>query len=344
MRIRDLYNQIFIRLIGDELKRKHVAVALYNLQAVINYLLFRKQRYFDPFGFASGKPKNIFLCKEHYRANSFYGIAPSLKKYANYKGKICACIEHGLYLGDYANPREVLSSGLPSVITFSQMRVERIRKYSDVPVIPIGPYIQYVESYYTEKEEQIIKQNFGKTLLVFPEHSSIEASVEFGREDFFKKVEKIKDRDRFKTVIVNLYYRDFDRNFINECEKRGYLFACAGHQNDPLFLSRLKSIINISDYTISMSVGTQVGYCISLKKPHAILGKSNLTYKIDDNANYERDNDRIFIEKTFSENGGKITSEQTEVCNYYWGLNIKYSDIEMKSIFSNCEKLFDENH
>lgn len=45
----------------------------------------------------------------------------------------------------------------------------------------------------------------------------------------------------------------------------------AGHQLDINFLNRLKTIILLSDYTCSNSIGTHTGYCVYLGKPHLVI-------------------------------------------------------------------------
>ena len=47
--------------------------------------------------------------------------------------------------------------------------------------------------------------------------------------------------------------------------------VCAGHAYDPHFLDRLRTLIELSDITLSNNLGTHIGYCVSLGKPHWII-------------------------------------------------------------------------
>lgn len=340
--LRKVLNNVASNIVGSELNRKHLAVTLYNVQALFNSAISRNQNSFDPFEMGRRTVfRNVEKCREHYRANAFYGISQCLKDYSGYRDKICACIEHGVYFGSYVNPREALDSGLPAVITFGSMRKRHLEKVSPLQIVPIGPYIQYAKEYYSIDEEIKIKEKLGKTLLVFPQHSCLEALAGYDKNYFFEQVETIRQRDNFDSVIVNVYYRDLNHSLIEVCDSRGYVVSCAGHQTDPLFLPRLKSIIRLADYTVSAAVGTHVGYCVYLNKPHAILGDFKILPKgIDASYSEERQRDFDRLEDAFKERGGGITRRQIELCNYYWGNDINYSKREMNSMLTECEMRF----
>ena len=342
MMLRSQVKKISSFLLDDELKQKHMSVAMYNAQARINAIVSGAQAYLDPFEMANeNKIKNISKCKEHYRANSFYGVSHWLKRYSGYEGKICACIEHGVYFGSYVNPKEGLESGLPAVITFGQMRKRHLVKVSPLWIVPIGPYIQYAEPFYSAKDTEEIKARFGKTLLVFPQHSCLESNVGYDAKSFFSKIEAIRGRQSIDTVIVNIYYRDLNEKIKIFCKQHGYIISCAGHQTDPMFLSRLKSVIQLSDYTVSSTVGTHVGYCVSMNKPHAVLNSLNLATDGEDACSSpEKQHDFKILEEAFQEKADGITSKQIRLCNYYWGNDISLSRKEMHSMLTSCEARF----
>lgn len=342
--LRKTLNNIASKILDSELDRKHLAVGLYNMQALFNSVISGNQNSLDPFEMGKRTVfRNVEKCGEHYRANAFYGISQSLKGYSGYSGKVCACIEHGVYFGSYINPREALDSGLPAVITFGPMRKYHLEKVSPLQIIPIGPYIQYAKSYYSSDEESEIKERLGRTLLVFPQHSSLEALAGYDKNHFFEQVEAIRQREHFDSVIINAYYRDLNSNLAEVCGGHGYIISCAGHQTDPLFLSRLKSIIHLADYTVSAAVGTHVGYCIALNKPHAILGDSKIIPKgVDVSFSIERQRDFDTLEQAFKDSSEGITRQQIELCNYYWGNDIKLSKQEMNSMLAECELRFME--
>ena len=60
--------------------------------------------------------------------------------------------------------------------------------------------------------------------------------------------------------------------------EHGFECVTAGHIYDPFFLSRLKSIIDLATITTSNEIGTHIGYCIFMGKPHYFYN-SSVEYK-----------------------------------------------------------------
>ena len=86
----------------------------------------------------------------------------------------------------------------------------------------------------------------------------------------------------------------------------------------------MKSIIELSDYTVSNSVGTHLGYCIWMNKPHYIIDDQII------NETNERDYKKIgsfFL--TYTE---QIQPEQYAVVAKYWGFDSVRTSEELKSI------------
>ncbi|WP_417062010.1 hypothetical protein [Enorma massiliensis] len=329
-------------LLGEGLRYKHMIVHWHNLFARVNRLRRSKDSVETILGELPSKIIPINICNEHYYQNSLYGIAGVLRSYASYNAKICACIEHGLFLGSYVNNAEVINSGLPGVITFSEVRKAHIKEKSQICVYPIGPYIQYANPYLAKKRASLLKEKLGKTLLVFPSHSIVGTGVFYDFDQFESVINRIVDRNKFDSVIVNLYYTDFCSELADRYRSRGYHVTCAGHNSDPLFLSRLRSLIEIADYSISNSCGTHVGYCIALGTPHTIIQQrielipDSALEARNQNSSVGADEEKNEICLAFSR-FGSITGEQREVCRKYWGLDIMLSPSEMKAMLSALE-------
>lgn len=278
-----------------------------------------------------------FIHSEYYRGNIFYGIATDLKRYTGFEGKIPVCIEHGLYLGDYVNPREGKESGLPATLTFGHRRVVALKKAGANP-IAVGPYIMYADVIKEVRDEVLANLNSGSILLVMPSHSTKDISTVYSIDQFIEEVNQFASDHQFANIVVNLYFRDCDSKAIERYKANGWLVVCAGHMCDPLFLRRLKTFIELSDCTLSNSFGTHVGYSIALDTPHVILGdRPKRVELIRDNATSKMlktvDDEIDYISNFFRVDSISISSEQKDVVNQYWGLDCIRGRRELRSIF-----------
>lgn len=290
-----------------------------------------------------------FFCDEFYKANSLYGTAPNLRKYSGYDKPIKACLEHGVYFGVVQIPSETFDSGLPGIINFSNFRKKHLRPITSKPIIPIGPYIHYVESYCTEEEVRSYKRKFGKTLLVFPSHSLCGVTTHYDYQNWIDFIEKIKKEHEFKTVVVCLYYTDIELSRNEIYEGKGYLVTCCGRRNDPDFLRRQRALISIADYTISNSVGTHIGYCVYMEKPHIVFnqqiqytgaGIEQAVSKIEDEA-IKNTNE---VKKEFILFTNHITEAQKAVCEKFWGFSEIKTPEEICEIFKKLDRVFTNAH
>ena len=327
----------------DEALRKKCIVALYNLKT----LFYRKNKSCDIFNYNENIKNKRFFCYELYMGNFFYGTGYSLKMYSNYKKPIKACIEHGIYFGDFINKDEVLRSGYSTVITFGDSRKDVILRHkNDKNVICIGPYIHYVDSILEDSEIENIRRKNGKTLLVFPSHSIGGVDIKYSINSFIKQVNDFKKKHNFKTVLVCLYYKDIEKGADSVYIDEGFQIISAGRREDQDFLRRLKSFILISDYAISNSIGTHIGYTVLLNVPHIIL-RQDIEY-IPTNIESKKHIENIYddlavtqkkeIFETFREYVPKITETQRKVCDKYWGFRYVMNKEKLKEILTNIRK------
>ncbi len=280
---------------------------------------------------------------ERIKDSNYYGHAQALKLYGDYP-IVNAAIEHGIYLGDRVSNAELLKT-THNVIAMSQNRIDSFNKNNcQKPVFAIGPYIHYAQPFYSLEEEKQIKSKIGRTLLVFPFHSALKERASFDLDLLTGKIEEI--RGNFDSVMVCLHHNDIAMNpqFTVEYQKLGYLIVSAGHKFDFMFLPRLKSIIRLSDFVLSNSIGTQVGYCTYLEKPQIILRDEGSLSALNDSA-YNEVSQRIAREQTmeiidtFNEtNGMCITTEQREVVDKYWGISMIKSRDELHNLLEELDK------
>lgn len=286
------------------------------------------------------KPISIFSpTSEIHQPNEWYGHAAILKSYINLPNNYAFkfAIEHGMHVSEEMLDIE-LKSKLKYVLSYSKFREKAIKKGKKAS-FSVGPYIHYAKPFLTKSQTNAEKKRLGKVLLVFPSHSSVDFTLDFNVQEFYKKVKKL-GRD-FDTVRVCLYWKDVLRGQAKHYEE----FECvtAGHIIDPLFLPRLKSIIESADLTVSSVVGNHVGYSIFLNKPHFIIPQKHIISGRDSEIKLIKDvwwKDKNYIEivKAFKNKTDKILPEQKKLISYFWGFKEIKSKAELLKFVKITEK------
>ena len=165
-----------------------------------------------------------------------------------------------------------------------------------------------------------------------------------------------------------MYWKDVLLGTAEIYQKFGFEVVTAGHYYDPMFMSRLKSIIETSTMTMSNKLGTYIGYCIYLNKPHLLLKTKVDVEKISSDGklaeieqglleevrkkDINRDVDQIY--DLLSENREVITPEQYTFLNKYWGFTEVKSPKQLRKLLmafegeyqlkNNFEKKFYQLH
>ena len=235
--------------------------------------------------------------------NNLYGISYTIKKHIKVpiNKNLNVHFEHGIYLGNYISKDSIISFP-KKIITFGEERKKHISLVSEKKVIAIGPYILYAKSLLNDTEINKIKREIGRVLLVFPSHSVKDLEVEYNYTMFNNKI--LEEKVNYDTVLVCLYHLDAqNEKIVSNYQELGCTIVCAGHKYDQNFLSRLRSIIEMSDFTISNSIGTHISYCYALGKNHRIFNQ-NIYYE---GKNVKEKNKRISTQlKTFNLDKKKI--------------------------------------
>ena len=65
-----------------------------------------------------------------------------------------------------------------------------------------------------------------------------------------------------------LYYQDILNGDAAIFEDAGFVVVTCGYREDCHFLERQRTLIKLADFTMSNSIGTHVGYCVYMGKPH----------------------------------------------------------------------------
>jgi hypothetical protein len=279
-------------------------------------------------------------------ANAFiYGIAESIfGKFCNVNNISLPAVEHGLIFHDQIF-NEIDSTCRPSFVTFGSFRKKIIQKYLYRPVFCIGPYIHYAHQFYDKSKFLSFKKKLGKTLLVFPTHSTDTSEVSYQEEKFCKEIRHIsKD---FDSVLVNTFWWNINDSLTERLSAEGYHICSAGFREDKMFLSRLKTIINLADLAVGDGIGTHLGYCISEGVPFYLMPVDTKVQLYSKSENV----DLSFVEaqtgkirREFANFCGEVTCEQKKVCNPYWGLNSLKSKKEIAIILEINNELFSLCH
>ena len=314
------------------------------------FLLFNKIKYhreiarraeIDLFDYKSLSNSVPFYPLHPLKDANYYGHYYWFKKFSN-TTHFNHSIEHGLYIGSHI-PKASFLNSTKAILTFSNIRRNHlINGGINVPIFPIGPYIHYCDSLFNTIDLKKIKKGLGSTLTIFPSHSSSGFNSYINEDELINEIETIRKKLSIKNVIACLYYQDIQKgNFVNTFASKGYKITTAGHRYDHNFLARLKSIISISDYTMSNSIGTHIGYCLYMNKPHYVF-KQKVVYQDDLGNNSieyrtSKELEKMEVEKSeiydcFSSPDFIIKTKQKEIIDKYWGISQLKSHKELNDI------------
>ncbi len=252
-------------------------------------------------------------------------------------------VEHGLIFHNQIF-NDIQDTARAACVTFGDFRKQIIRQYTQMPVFCVGPYIQYAKSFYDEEKIKSEKAKNGKTLLVFPMHSTdtSELSVEV---DNYRKYLKEK-RNEFDTVLINSFWWNINDPLTEALRSDGYKIVSAGIRDDVMFMSRLKTLIQLSDLVVGDSIGTHVGYCVNCGVPFCYepLGSAFASLPKKESSDLDFcDLHMNKIKKAFY-NSERITEEQRDLCKYYWGQELTLAKEELRIIISITKKMIVKGH
>lgn len=274
-------------------------------------------------------------------SNRLYGIHSSIFSSINDKNIYFPSAEHGLIFHN-KNWSDTESTLRASCLTFSQFRKSILQQYYQTPIFCVGPYIHYAQDYYTPTEFERKKEILGKNLLVFPTHSTDDSKITYEQQNFIDII--LEYKRNFDSVTICAFWWNIDDPLIKFLKKLGCNIVSAGYREDKKFLSRLKAIIQLSDFTIGDSIGTHIGYCLYLNKPFSYFpNKTDIQYTnlgCDENIRfitYQID----ILKKTFIDSKS-ISPEQLKIANYYWGFDQIKSTQQITDIY-NINKIITKN-
>jgi len=215
----------------------------------------------------------------------------------------------------------------------------------------IGPYIAYAKPLLDGQNFKRLKEQIGRTLVVFPSHSTENTQVDFDSNVLFREIDKIHQEGKYKTVWICLHFSDVLKGRAAEYLTAGYTCVTAGHRNDIHFLSRLRSIIELADMTMSNDFFTGLGYCTYLNRPHYMalskIERSNT--KGDDLNKGEVSNQQVIesfhpvFRRLFGEFTEAVTEEQRLFGEKYFGFSQVKSPAQMKQLLLDAKARSDSS-
>lgn len=252
-------------------------------------------------------------------------------------------VEHGLILYEKAfsdtktNPRA-------SCITFSKFRKNIIQSKVNIPIFCVGPYIHYSDMFYTKENLDKMKKKLGKTLLVFPMHSTDASVITIDQSLFIKMLRK--KAINYDSVLINAYWWNITDPLIDALKSEGYKIISCGWNHDIKFLARLKSYISLSDMVIGDSVGTHIGYCIDCGVPFSYEDINSNVVTTDPNeikAKTSYEYNQNIIKNAFL-CSDSIGEKEIKICDYYWGSSCIKTKEELQKIIEINKDLLHKTH
>jgi hypothetical protein len=289
----------------------------------------------------------------HY-PNSTYGYAKILKNYVGlpetYPIKVCYSHFASFHRTAFSPKAPFLSTynfDIPVFLACGRFEEENMRTYRPKNLVyVIGSPFLYAESFFSDEYIKQEKTRLGKNLLVFPSHSTLSSCSVYNVQEFLDSIMN-KYKNQFDTIRICLYWRDIELNRHQFYIEKGFELVSAGNSLDYNFIPRLKGLLQICDAITTNSLGTHVGYSISLNKPVSMLQRTSHNFhNLDKNMlkfyseeNYAPEY-KILEELLLSNEELKITDEVREIIELFWGLNEKKTKEELRQIFFEAEMLF----
>jgi hypothetical protein len=285
------------------------------------------------------KPLNT---SELHPQNDYYGHAATLKRFLKLPKSysIKGVIEHGARIRHRLWNVE-MDTPLPAYFVFSPYRAGLVCQETNKSVFTLGPMIKYAPSSKESPRYLETKKKIGRNITLFPTHSTHWIDHNYNIEEFYKQVASLPLE--FDTITCCVYWKDILRGHHTVYQKLGCRIVTAGHMYDAHFLSRLRQIIEASDYTVSNIFSTASVYSIALGIPHCLIDQ-DLSYKsyADVPPPIFNPSEKEFyqVESHFKEPVKEITSKQLEVAKHYFGTEETKSREELRLILNCIEDMY----
>jgi hypothetical protein len=283
---------------------------------------------------------------EIHPVNQFYGHAAIIKGFLGLDPKypLKVMLEHAPCVQEYIWEVEEWSK-FPLLLCASERYAEffNATNRGGKVAVPIGPYPCYMALPDTTRERA------GRTLLLFPKHSTQHILVEYDVEQYLRRVEGVAGA--FDRVVACLYWKDILLGRDEEYRKAGLETVTAGHMFDNGFLPRLLEIIAGADLVVSGHPGTDVSYSVLMNKPVMVIpGGGGARYSSKDmeekhKASLQKANEmqKAYAE-VFTEPLDAPTPEQVEMVRNFCGVSNVMTREALLEVVVDAEALYCEKH
>ena len=273
-------------------------------------------------------------------SGAYYGQEQWLKNYCGYKEPIYAYIEHGVYFGDNASKVGWAPEwDLGNIITFGDSRYNLLKNlYPDYNILRVGPRLHYAsldKVYYEDLKAKL--DSSGKTMALYPLHSIHDDQHSFNTKTFLNGAFELGRSLGVKNYLLSLHPTDFEHGADSIYKDENVVLVTGGPANEG-FLPRLRAIMELADITYSNALGTHIGYSIYLGTPHVLDLKSNPPK--DDRITRYREEQAQFAKVFSGQDSLNITSEQRELCDYYWGFSHVKTPEQLYKGLEECKEFF----
>lgn len=294
---------------------------LNRIDSILNYNEFRDAMISTKFPSISG----TYTIKRSYSENTLYGYASSMMQYAGLSNEelfYFPLLLHGVpYNDDFDTSRFGFHN---SFIFQGKADTEKVlKRYPSKIIYIVGPYIYYSDDYYDDAKIRDIKNSWGRTALLFLNHSVEGLSAKLQID---KKIKFIKDniKSQYDTYLVCVYCMDAEQIQSENINSEQIKLVSAGYKLDPMFSSRLKTILSLSDDVFFDGFSSSIGYAYLLKKGVYSIGPSN------NNGNKNRINT---FNSLFCTNSINTDEERRIFVENYWGISEIKTKEEIKNIY-----------
>ena len=141
---------------------------------------------------------------------------------------------------------------------------------------------------------------------------------------------------------MSAYWHDIDNNFYEILNNMGVKVVSFGFRWDARFIQRMRAIFEIVDHVVTYGFTTAVVYALAMKKPltiqpiniHTVADKKVL-FREDEIflAQNERQKCLDMLKKYRDVTTDMLSTEERNLLNYYYGLNIKLTPEEIRAIY-----------
>lgn len=280
------------------------------------------------------RSKDIYALKRAYGESFLYGHGGELMDYSGYprnKKIFIPIIEHGILYSDFDPTRYKIHN---SYIFQGKSNYSDWKKTQKSKPYYIGPYIHYCDYCYDNTTISKLKKKNGKTLLLFLPHSIETKQFSIDLQNILSG---LKGRfEKIDTILACVYCMDcLDLPKISDKRIR---LVSAGFKLDPLFISRLKTIIELSDIVYYTSFSSSIGYAYYLGKT-IVCNPNERDYKqVQDEIGETACAKLKSFHRLFGLDSNSSDSAKREFVNELWGLDEIKTKEEILNILKENER------